>query len=382
MQPLTVLITQQSLAIRGGSTAYTRDLAVGLLRQGHHPIVYSTDLGDLAREIRLATVPVVDDLGALSVRPDVVHGNHHAELITALLRFPAVPGVHACHAWYYADAFPPRFPRIRRYVAVDDTCRDRLVYEEGIPEDRVRVVFNAVDLTRFRPRPPLPARPRRAVVFSNYASEGTHLPVVREVAARLGVTLEVIGEGAGVPHARPEEVLGQFDLVFAKARCALEAMAVGAAVVLCDATGSGPLVTAAEVDRLRRLNFGIRALAGPLHPDLLTREASRYDPDDAREVSRRIRAGASLETKVGELLAVYAEVLAEQARAAPGDPAAEARAAADYLRWVTPQWRETLTLRERLRRVEEECRQLRARAAGGPPPSTPSGGGGPTSPSG
>ena len=363
MNYLTVLVTCLDLAQRSGSAAYTRDVAIGLLRRGHHPIVYSTDLGDVAREIRMATVPVVDDLDTLTVRPDVIHGNHHPEIMTALLRFSGVPAVHTCHAWYYADAFPPRFPRIQRYIAVDATCRDRLLYEEGIPEERVRVVLNAVDLNRFRPRPPLPVRPTRALVFSNYATESTHLPVVREAAARLGLTLDIVGEGAGLPHARPEEVLGQFDLVFAKARCALEALTVGAAVVLCDATGAGPLVTARELDRLRSLNFGIRTLSEPLDPDVLVREASRYDSADAAEVTRRIRATAGLDAAIDELVSVYSEAIAEQARSGPPDLAAEARAAAAYLRWLTPRWSETLTLQARLGRAEEECRRLRNHVA-------------------
>lgn len=53
-------------------------------------------------------------------------------------------------------------------------------------------------------------------------------------------------------------MLGGYDLVFAKARCALEAMAVGCAVVLCDVGGLGPLVTRAQVQHLRRWNFGRR----------------------------------------------------------------------------------------------------------------------------
>ena len=47
-------------------------------------------------------------------------------------------------------------------------------------------------------------------------------------------------------ESRPLVTLtGDYDLVFAKARCALEAMAVGAAVVLCDTHGLGPMVTSA-----------------------------------------------------------------------------------------------------------------------------------------
>lgn len=355
-----ILFTCRTLARRSGSEAATRDLAVALLRRGHTPIVYSPELGAMGEEIRLATVPVIDDLAVLATPPDLIHGNHHPETITALLAFPGVPAVHTCHAWYYPEAAPPRFPRIRRYIAVDDTCRDRLLWEEGIPEGQVRTVRNAVDLERFQPRGPLPPRPRSALVFSNYAREGAPaLAAVRAACARAGLALTVVGEGVGTGLARPEEVLGCYDLVFAKARCALEALAVGAAVILCDAAGCGPLVTAGELDRLRRLNFGIRTLEHAPEPGRLAAEIARYDASDAAEVQRRIRATAGLDQAAVDLLAVYEEALAEQAAAGPDDLAAEQRAAAAYLRRATPAW----STEERARRAEAERDGLRIELA-------------------
>jgi len=53
--------------------------------------------------------------------------------------------------------------------------------------------------------------------------------------------------------------------VFAKGKAALESLAVGAAVVLCDARGVGPMVTSSQLDHLRPLNFGLRALRDPGH---------------------------------------------------------------------------------------------------------------------
>ena len=48
---------------------------------------------------------------------------------------------------------------------------------------------------------------------------------------------------------RPEAILGDYDLVFAKARAAMEAMATGCAVILCDRVGAGPLVCRANLPR-------------------------------------------------------------------------------------------------------------------------------------
>jgi hypothetical protein len=358
---MRVLITNNALAARAGSELYVRDLARALLARGHTPIAFSTVLGEVAEALRRATVPVVDDLDALGAPPDVIHGQHHLETMTALLRFPGVPAVYLCHGWLPWEEAPPRFPRIRRYVAVDDTCRDRLVFEHGIPEATVRVVFNFVDLARFRRRPPLPPRPARALVFSNHASEGTHVPAVREACARMGIALDVLGSAAGTATASPESRLGDYDLVFARARGALEALAVGAAVVVCDAGGAGPLVTVETFPRLRPLNFGIRALCERVTVDGLAREIARYDAADAARVTDLVRAEAGREAAVDELLALYEEVRAEQAAAGPGDAAAEAEAAAAYLRWLGPfVKRHMVTLETAVQKLREDRDRIAA----------------------
>jgi hypothetical protein len=329
---LRVLITNRVLHTRTGTELYVRDLAIELLRRGHLPIVYSPALGDVAEEIRAATVPVVDDLAQIATPPDIVHGHHGPETLAALLAFPGVPGMHVCHSWVgYPDA-PVVVPRVRRYVAVDVTCRDRLVLEHGIADERVHVHLNAVDLTRFPARGPLPPRPRRALVFGNNVNGRTPYDrAIRRACETAGIAVELAGRGSGRVLARPQEVLGDYDLVFAKGRTALEAAAVGASVVLGDpALGFGPMITTGNFRALRPLNFGMRALGTPPSADVVTRELARYDPADAATVSRLVRETASHVTLVDDLVSLYREVIAEQ-RAAPGDPQAELRAAGRYL---------------------------------------------------
>ncbi|HVF60766.1 MAG TPA: glycosyltransferase [Thermoanaerobaculia bacterium] len=329
---LRVLITNNALANRAGSELYVRDIALELLARGHTPIAYSRSLGEVAEELRGATVPVIDDLDHLAAAPHVIHGQHHLETMTAALRFPGVPAIALCHGWLPAEEAPPRFPTIRRYVAVDEPTRDRLVLECGIPPERVRLHPSFVDLDRFRRRPPLPARPRRALVFSNLATEEGYVAALRTACSAAGISLDVLGLAAGTACARPEEALGEYDVVFAKGRAALEAGAVGAAVVLCDRSGLGPMVTARDLERLRALNFGVRLLREPVTPELAARELARYDPEDAAAVTELLRAEAGLAPAVDRLLALYAEVIAEHRAAGPPDPEAQAQAAAAYLR--------------------------------------------------
>lgn len=375
---MRVLITNKTLTIRGGTQLYVRDLALGLLERGHTPVVYSLELGEVARELHAATVPVVDDLSALGAPPDIIHGHSSLETMTALLWFPSVPGIFVCHGWWSWYAAPPTFPRLLRYVAVDETCRDRMLLESGIPEERIRVLLNAVDLARFRPRGPLPERPRRAVVFSNFASEFTHLGIIRRACDRAGLAVDVIGFASGNPSEAPEKLLGNYDIVFAKARSALEALAVGPAVILCDAMGMGPMVTVAELDHLRRLNFGMRALREPVTVEGLLREIQRYDPRDGAEVSHRIRQIAGSTLLIEDLIALYREVLEGHASSPGQDFGAEQRAAGDYLRWLSRRMREesdsaqllpVLALANRMLRLPLVGRSLRwlARAAVGRP---------------
>jgi hypothetical protein len=331
-----VLITNTSLTTRTGTETYVRDLAQGLLRRGHQPVVYSPRLGGLAQEMRAAGVPVVDDLGRMGAPPHLIHGHHGLTTLTAVQRFPGVPAVFVCHdrmAWYDR---PPVFPRILRYVAVDENCRDRLVLECGLPPARVRVVHNWVDTRRFGYRGPAPAAPRRALVFTSYATDAGRLGVLRRVCAESGVALDVLGAEVGATP-RPEETLREYDLVFAKARSALEAVAVGAAVILFGYDRMGPLVTEENWPRLRPLNLGMRAIPDEITEEGVRGELRRYEAGSVDRVARRVREEASLEPALDDLLGLYAEVL-EEHRGYRSDPALEQQAVADYLAFLEAEY--------------------------------------------
>lgn len=378
---MKVLFTNTSLAHRTGTELYVAELAGALAARGHRPMVWSPVLGALAGELARQGIPVSDDLGALPEAPELIHGHHNLETLTALLHFSRVPGLFVCHGLLPWEESPPRFPRLLRYVAVDEPARERVIAAAGVPGERVEIILNFVDLARFRPRPPLPQRPRQALVLSNNASESGYLPAVREACARTGIDLAVAGLAAGSPASHPEELLLGFDLVFAKGRAALEALAVGAAVVLCDSAGCGPMVSAAELDRLRRLNFGLRTLGQQVTAEVLGAEIARYDSAEAAAVSRRIRAEAGLDAAVERYLGLYAQILGEwpgssltaksQHAAAAGD--GESRAAADFLRWLSPLLKERnqavidrTALWQRVNALEAELAERRQ----APPPAS------------
>jgi len=337
-EPLRVLMTCRDLALRGGSQLYTRDVATALRELGHTPVVFSPRVGSVAQELRARGVAVIDSLDLLGEPPSVIHGQHHLEAMAAMLRFPAVPAIFVCHGWLPWQEAPPRFPSIGRYLAVDTLRRDRLVCEHGISESEVEILPNFVDVSRFPSRAALARRPSRALLFSNQATdEDAFTTAVRTACTEAGVALDVAGEGSGRPAARPEELLPRYDLVFARGRSALEAMATGAAVVLCDIEGCGPMVASSNFDALRAMNFGLSALPDPVEAGSLRSQIARYDAADAALVSARVRTECDRRPIVERLVEIYRSVGAGRRRAETLGLAAECLdAASRYLAWLGP----------------------------------------------
>ena len=314
-QPLTVLIANIYLTGRSGTEIVTREVAFALMRAGHRPIVYAPGLGPIAEEIRARGIPVTDDISTIAADIDIIHGNHTQVTAIAAARFPNAAALYFAHDFVAWHSAPPLLASIRKYVAVDDTVAERLQFEAGIPADRIVTLLNAVDTDRFLPGPPLPEHPRRALAF---AKNTQHLHAVRAACAERGIELDVIGASIGGIVSEPETLLPQYDLVFASALSALEAMACGRAVIVCDGRGLAGMARSETWDLWRRRNFGLRVLQQRLSAEAIAAEIDRYDVVDAAEISKRTRQEASMSKWLNACLSLYGEAISQH-RAAPAD---------------------------------------------------------------
>ncbi len=304
---MRVLATNCSLRGRSGTEIVTIDLALGLRSRGHEVAVFAPLLGKSAEILRDQGIIATDRPEDLPWKPDVVHGHHNHVLAAALAYFPDVPALFVCHSSNYWFDGPLLFPRVRRFCSVDEACRARLVAELGCEKEEIELLPNAVDLDLFSPRPPLPARPRRGLLLTKNTA---HIAAVRAAAQETGLELDEIGSPFGREvddlHAR----LRNYDIVFATARMALEALAVGCAVVVVDGRGLAGLVTSSLVDEWRRNNFGLRLLTREPTKEAIATEIGRYDARDAAIVSGRIREFASLSTYLDRVEAIHRDVVA------------------------------------------------------------------------
>ncbi|MBF0426411.1 MAG: hypothetical protein HQL66_11410 [Magnetococcales bacterium] len=340
---MRILLTNAALDHPGGSESFSRDLLLGLQGQGHAVCAYTHRLGVVAQTLMRDGIPVVDDLDQVPWTPEIIHGQHHLETMAALLHFPTVPAIYLCHGWEPWPERPPIFPRIHHYAAVDLVTLETMINRDGLAREQVRLVRNRIDRQRFRPRSPLPAVPRRALVFSNYADAG-FIALLRSVCAEFAISVDAAGALTGQVWQAPENHLGQYDLVFAKGRSALEALTVGTVVILCDPwCGAGPLVTRANLDHFRQFHFGSERQFPAVSAELVRQAIARYDAADAMHVAERVRRGPDFTATLTEVVELYHAARAAAAVAVT-DPRAEGVATSRYLRWLAISSRERMAL--------------------------------------
>lgn len=324
---LKVLITNLIVANFSGSEAVVELLADALKRTGHEPLIFAPALGPQAERMRARGHIVVDRLANLPSRPDVMHLQHVTPALMALAAFPDVPAVFTSHSAVVEIEAPRPHPQITRFVAVDDFCRARAL-KRNIPPGRISVILNAVDMARFLPREPLPARPKTALMLTKTWEQQE---LVRKACARAGLALDELGPATGEVSDQLEKVLPRYDIVFATARMALEAAVVGSAVVVADGRGFAGMLRSDNLDAWRRLNFGIGLLTAPVTSAALDAAIAAYDAADAAKVCARLRATASSDDYAAAYLEIYAQAIAE------GTPQDASQAAtADWLEDLLP----------------------------------------------
>lgn len=307
-----ILLTNNTLAKPAGSERSVAEAASEMKGRGHAVAVFSVQQGEVADSLRAQGILVVDHPAAMPWEPDVIHGHHEWETTCAALSWPRAALLSFCRGAESWQEAPCRARWVYRWIAVDGPCLRRLRDEEGIPQDRIVCIPNGVDLHRFPPRTnDLPLVPRKALVFSNYANhdEDNYLAQVQEACASLDIECQAVGAGVQQMVSAPETILSQYDIVFAKGRAALEALASGCAVIVCDLRGLGPMVTTENFVHLRYEHFGFSLMQDRNSVEEIKKRLGQYSAADAMEVSSIVRKNCRLRETVDALEKLYDEAI-------------------------------------------------------------------------
>jgi hypothetical protein len=309
---LNVLITNLLVGGLSGTEQYTRVLAHALQKRGHLVAIYSPSEEDSAPAAPLAGLRVCRTLDAVSFQPDVLHCHHLPCAVDAVLRWPRTPSifvVHDARAWH--DALPP-VEAFDVVAAVDQRCAERVAGEApGVP---VQIVPNPIDQERIvaarRAR-----KPRSMLVYGKSARSTSWNRRLRLAALANGIwTFRTL-------HRDPDPLLqiGRYDIILARARCALEACLSGAHTILYDRGLCGEAVTPENVEHLLRWNFGASLLRESLTYRRFVDLIRSYSADDALEAARILRPLVDPDAIASSFESLYQRCRSIRSRRAPDE---------------------------------------------------------------
>jgi hypothetical protein len=154
-------------------------------------------------------------------------------------------------------------------------------------------------------------KPKKALIFSNYIKKDHVIDIINTACTYFNIELDIAGENSGNSIMYPEKILGNYDIVFGKAKAGIEALSTGACLIVCDFTGLGGMVLPENMSHYRDYNFGMKLMTNPITVNLLIDEIKKYDQNKILEVSNYIREKSNLKTVIKKLEELYLQSVAE-----------------------------------------------------------------------
>jgi hypothetical protein len=158
-----------------------------------------------------------------------------------------------------------------------------------------------IDTDRFHEVGPLPLRPRRALILSNYL-DGERRRALVDAWEGAGIEILSVGAPTGM-SLDPRSAMGEADIVVAKSRAALEGMCCGRAVYLYDQFGGDGWVTPENYTALEADNFAGQT-ASPRTPEQLAADLDDYHRDMGWVNAELVRRNHGARHHANELVAV------------------------------------------------------------------------------
>ncbi len=306
-----LLFTNNTLQGLAGSELYVYELALELQRRGNQVSCFTLNTGPVGDKLREKGVKIVTTLAEMEALPpvDFIHAHHRLEARLAASCFPLAPIVYASlgpfHPFEQAGADRGIFTR---YIAISQDVRDKMTYAQQIPATKISVVPNFVDLARFTAHRTLEVKPRRVLLLTNYFKPEGLIEEACKVAG--GLELKAIGaQSESVWNV--EDYIDWADVVVTSARGALQAMAMGRAVVVYRPTGSDGLLTPANFETCLYHNFSGRAFGKQFDATTMAEQLTSYNTGEVRQLQYRVRSEFSLSRIAESLLQVYQQTITE-----------------------------------------------------------------------
>lgn len=272
---MKLLITCFGLGLSGSST-YTFTLARSLKKKGVYVDVITQFGGILSTELRKAGIPVYNRLSEITGKTYTCIIGQHNSVVKAVRRAkPDVPLVFISHGILPSLEQPPSYEtNIQRYIAVSEEVKNHIVTNYSIPVDHIDVLWNFVDVERFKPLREINDSPMNVLFVSNVYTPEVRATITR-ACKQLGLSLNMVGKRNRVRNV--ENHMNNADIVISLGRGIIEAMACARAVIVYDYLGGDGMITRKNIEEIRKHNFSGRCFRKKYSVEDLMREIGRYD---------------------------------------------------------------------------------------------------------
>lgn len=266
-----VLANRHMLAA-GGTEVHLVTLAEQLQRLGHEVVVYAPELGPFADHALRRGIEVTDRVRDLPEDCDVTFAQDGIVVYELAERYPDAFAVFRICGDVADFQMPPQLNGIIDLIVVLSARYERVARASAsrAPVVRLRI---PIDSDRLVSLGPLGERPRRAVLLGNYLErEG----LVREAWEPAGIAVSRVG--ADTQSYDVATALADADIVVAKSRAALDAMACGRAVYVLDVFGGDGWVTPELYPALEADTFAGQATGRVVDAATLAADLTQYRP--------------------------------------------------------------------------------------------------------
>jgi hypothetical protein len=327
---MKILMTNHRLQSLGGTELFVAEIAEALVARGHQVCVFSTAISNpIAYRLTNLQIPFITDPKACPFTPDIIHGQHHLEAITALCSWPTCPAIYFIHGATPWEEAPPKHPRILRYLGTSPRFAWFVAETCGFPESSFIVAPNFFDSRRFtQPRPPTSTTSRALVFHNTMAPDGPAIKSLRSACETVGLKLDTLGHAFGQTSPNPEHLLPDYDVVFAAGRSAIEAMASGCAVIPVSAEQSADWICPDNFADLAMRNFTAEVHAPPIDLQHIISELRRITPAQTLAITQLIRQEATIDRTTDILISAYTSAISQPL---PNNPQEEITSLSSYL---------------------------------------------------
>lgn len=267
------VLANRVLLLPGGTEIHLATLAEQLQRLGHEVVVYSPELGTFADELGRRGIKVEGTLRRLPEDCDVIFSQDSIVAYDLAHRYPNAFSVFRICGDVFDFQSPPQLDGIVDLVVVLSNRYARLARAGAVRSPVLRLPA-PIDTERLVPTGPLRERPEHAVLLGNYREREE---LIRTAWESDDLTISRVG--AATPAYDVAAALADADIVVAKSRAALDAMACGRAVYVFDLFGGDGWVTPDLYPTLEADNFAGQATSRIIDRDALARDLGTYRPD-------------------------------------------------------------------------------------------------------